>query len=784
MAPLVAPDALAAVPARARPAFADVLDPLVADGRVVAVERRPAQAGRTASLVRPLPTCVADRLGHPALWAHQVEAIELVRAGRNVVIATGTGSGKSLCYQLPIAEAVLDPIRPSSALVIGPTKALAHDQIRALSAFGFPGVRGAVYDGDATPAERTFARTQANVVFTNPEMLHGGLLPNHARWAPFLMRLRLVVIDEMHVFRGVFGTHLAHVLRRLRRLCEQYGTRPVFVFCSATIGAPAELAAALCGADVAEVVDDAAPKGERTIALLQPPTDGLTGLRSSANSESALLMASLVRDDHRVITFCRGRRATEIVAAEVQRRAPMLAGLVQAYRAGYLADERREIEHALATGELRGVVSTSALELGIDIGGLDACVINGFPGTIASTWQQIGRVGRSGQPSLAVLVAGDDQLDQWLVRHPRALFERSPERAVVNTANPFVARPHVACAAFERPLTHADERWWGDDVLADAVRDLVGDGLVAVRRPHRHAAPRAGWAGKGVPAPRVALRSSASGEVRIRLPDDTLVGTVDASRATSAVHPGAIYLHQGRPYEVCSLDLQERRAVVVPASGDAYTQARADVQIRVLDRARSRRLGPAVVHLGEVEVTSQVTGYQRKELASRRVLDTQALDLPPTRLRTRAFWLTLDDDTIAATGIDAVDLPGALHAAEHAAIGMLPLFTICDRWDVGGVSTAWHADTGTATVFVYDGFPGGAGVAELGWQAAGELLEATLEAVARCECTSGCPSCIQSPKCGNGNEPLHKQGAVALLAAVTGIDLTGVPGASSRAPAA
>jgi DEAD/DEAH box helicase domain-containing protein len=720
----------------------------------------------------------------PDLWLHQVEAIEHLRRGHHVVVATGTGSGKSLCYQLPLAEALLDPIRPSTALVIGPTKALAHDQIRALSAYDFPGVRAAVYDGDASANERTYARNQANVVFTNPEMLHGGLLPNHARWAPFLMRLRLVVIDEMHVFRGVFGTHLAHVLRRLRRLCEHHGTRPSFVLCSATIGDPATLAQALCGAPVEAVTNDTATKGARTIALLQPPTDPLSGSRFSANSETALLTAALVRADHRVIAFCRGRRATEVVAAEVQRRTPSLAQLVRAYRAGYLADERREIEDALANGDLRAVVTTSALELGVDIGSLDACVINGFPGTIASTWQQIGRVGRNGQPSLAVVVAGDDQLDQWLVRHPRALFERPPERAVINTTNPFIARPHLACAAFERPLGHTDERWWGDDTLADGVRDLVHDDLLAIRRPHRFATPRAMWSGKGVPAPRVGLRSGAGGEVKIRLPDDTLVGTVDATRATNAVHPGAVYLHQGRPYEVRSLDLDARVAVVMPANGDTYTQARSDVDIRVVHTEQRRAVGPAMLHLGEVEVSSQVTGFQRKDLATRRVLETTPLDLPATRLRTRSFWLTFDDATIRHARIGAIDLPGALHAAEHAAIGMLPLFTICDRWDVGGVSTARHEDTGAPTVFIYDGYPGGAGIAELGWHAADELFDATHDAIAGCACSAGCPSCIQSPKCGNGNEPLDKAAAVDLLGYILGKHVIDLRDASSRVPAA
>ena len=768
----------------ARSPFGSVIDPLLADGRIVAVQTLPAVAGRTAPLARPLPAPVADRLGVAHLWTHQVEAIEHVRLGHNIVIATGTGSGKSLCYQVPLAESLLDPIRPSTALVIGPTKALAHDQIRALTAYDFPGVQAAVYDGDASPRERTFARSQANVVFTNPEMLHGGLLPNHARWAPFLMRLRLVVIDEMHIFRGVFGTHLAHVLRRLRRLCEYYGTRPSFVLCSATIGSPAELAESLCGARVEAIIDDGAPKGERTIALLQPAFDPIRDTRISANSETAMLTASLARADHRVIAFCRGRRATEVVAAEVQRRAPSLADAVRAYRAGYLADERREIEDALSAGALRAVVTTSALELGVDIGSLDACVINGFPGTIASTWQQMGRVGRAGQPSLAVVVAGDDQLDQWLVRHPRALFERPPERAVINTTNPFVARPHLACAAFERPLGHGDERWWGDDSLADGVRDLVADDLLTVRRPHRFAPPRAMWSGKGVPAPRVGLRSSAGGEVRIRLGDDTLIGTVDATRASGVVHPGAIYLHQGRPYEVLSLDLDARRAVVVATDGDSYTQPRSDIDVRVVRVDASLPLGPCIVHLGEIDVVSQVTGYQRKDIATRRVLRTASLDLPPSRLRTRAFWLTVDDATIDRARIDSFDLPGALHATEHAAIAMLPLFTICDRWDVGGLSTACHADTESATVFVYDGYPGGAGIAELGWQGAHELFDATYDTIVHCPCQAGCPSCIQSPKCGNGNEPLDKARAIQLLGVVLDKSVIDLRVASSRLPAA
>jgi DEAD/DEAH box helicase domain-containing protein len=757
-------------------AFDEVLAELLADGRIVHLEHLPERPPLTGEpLTPPLPSALAERLPTDGLWRHQAEAIDLARRGHAVVVATGTASGKSLCYQIPIAEAAGDRLRPGTALVIGPTKALAHDQLRALTAQDFPGVVAATYDGDCTGDQRSWVRSHANVVFTNPEMVHAGLLPNHRRWSGFLMRLRFVVVDELHTMRGVFGTHVAHVLRRLRRVCELHGAHPTFIFSSATIGAPGRLASELCGLPVTEVTGDGSPRGARVVALVNPPLlDAHEGVRTSPNSETAAITARLISAGHRSIAFCRSRKGTELVAADVRRRLPAAdADLVRPYRAGYLAAERREIEAALFGGELRGVVATSALELGVDIGGLDACVLNGFPGTIASFWQQIGRAGRARQPSLGVLVAGEDQLDQWLMAHPQEVLNRPAEPAVVNLANPFVLHPHLACAAFERPLDRSDERFWGEE-LDDAVLTLVRAGMLAVRPPvRRGASPRAVWAGPGVPAPKVNLRTGNAGEVRIVQEDGTLVGTADESRAFAMVHPGAIYLHQGRSFLVTGLDLAARRATVVPASGDEYTQTRSTTSIAVRAEEQRRVVGRGSVSLGSVEVVTRVVGYQRKDARSRRILANDPLDLPPTSLVTRAFWYAIPAEILADAHIDDERAPGALHALEHAAIGLLPLFTICDRWDVGGVSTPFHDDTGHATVFVHDGYPGGAGIAELGFTGAERLLSAALELVASCPCAQGCPSCVQSPKCGNGNEPLDKAGAAALARSMLDVSALG-----------
>lgn len=744
--------------------LAALLDARSTDGQLVHVEHLAARPARTASLARPLPSAVREALGVDSLWSHQVAAIDLARDRRSVAVASGTASGKSLCFRAPVAEAVTDPVRRGSSLLVFPTKALARDQLRALTGLGLPGLVAAAYDGDCSAEERQWVRKNANVILTNPEMLHCALLPHHDKWATFLLRLRFVVVDELHAFRGVFGTHVAHILRRLRRVAAFHGaTDPTFIGCSASIGDPSELATALWGSPVATVDDDGSPRGERLLALWHPPERGM----GAAHAETAGLLAELVSGGRRAIGFCRSRRLTEVVAADANRRLPShLLGAVRAYRGGYLPEERREIEDELFGGSLLGVVTTTALELGVDIGNLDACVLDGFPGTIASFWQQVGRAGREARQSLAVLVAGDDQLDQWFLRHPRELFDRAPEPPVINPANPFVLGPHLACAAFERPLTHVDERWW-PGVLDDGVRDLVMGGRLRVRR-RVTGGPTAVWAARGFPAHGVGLRSGSNAEYRIVRANGSLVGTVEESRAFESVHPGAIYLHQGVAWRVVHLDLDDRVATVEPASGAEWTMAKTDIDIRTGAVDAERALGGLVLRLGWVEVDSRVTGYQRRAVGSGEVLGRETLDLPPTRLVTRAFWYGVDPAVLIVAALEPARWPGTLHAVEHAAIGILPLFTICDRWDVGGVSTlslpgAASSEGSGPAIVIYDGYPGGAGVAELGFAAADRHLAATLEVLTDCGCTDGCPSCVQSPKCGNWNKPLDKAGASRLL---------------------
>lgn len=735
------------------------------EGGLVHLERLPARPARSGELARPLPDWLGERLielGIDDLWSHQAEAMSLVRDKRSAVVATGTASGKSLCYQVPIAEAVNDPIKPGTAIALFPTKALAQDQLKGFGHLSVPNLVAATYDGDTDSDMRTWVRRNANVVLTNPEMLHRGILPHHERWATFLMRLRYVVVDELHVLRGVFGTHTGHLLRRLRRVCEAYGSSPTFVFSSATIGEPGRLAADLCGLPVEEVTNDGSPRGERLVAFVDPTEIAGPKAARSANQVTAGLVADLVRSGHRTLAFCRSRAGTEVVAAEVVRRHPDLAGRVRPYRGGYLAAERREIEAQLFSGQLGGVVATNALELGIDVGGLDACVLTGFPGTIASMWQQMGRAGREGQPSLSVLVAGEDQLDRYFLAHPEEVFTRSPEPAVVNLANPFVLDPHLACAAYETPLSHHDETWWGEH-LHDGVHRLVLDDRLRLRS--RGDRIRAYFSARGHPSSGMGLRSGSAQEVRIAFADGSLVGTVDRARACEMVHPGAIYLHQGRPHRVVSLDLVDGAAIVEPDDGREYTLARTDVDLKILSVDRVQGLGRLEMGIGAVEVTSRVTGYQRREVLTGKILGHEELDLPPSHLITRGYWWVIPPEVLRSARLGEGDVPGALHAAEHAAIGILPLFTICDRWDVGGVSTPWLGDLDGPAIVIYDGHPGGAGIAEMGYAFADRQLQATLDVLDRCRCRDGCPSCVQSPKCGSWNEPLDKKAAARLLRA-------------------
>jgi DEAD/DEAH box helicase domain-containing protein len=744
------------------------LSSLERDEALVHVRGFPARANPPEPFPSDVPELLVGRLallGVKGLYGHQRRAFDAVRAGRNVVIATGTASGKTLAYNLTFASEVLaDPKR--TALYLFPTKALARDQLRQVRELKLPQLKAAVYDGDTPRDERPLIRRNANLVMSNPDMLHASVLPDHARWADFFLRLSLVVVDETHVCRGVFGSHVAMVLRRLRRLVAHYGGDPRFVLASATVGNPAELAERLVGVPFEAVTDDASPSGERIFALWNPPViDEDSGARRSTLTEASTIMARLAENGIRSIGFARSRRAAELLAEFARRELP--AGLrdrVKSYRAGYLPEDRRELERQLANEELLAVASTNALELGIDIGSLDAAVLVGYPGTRASMWQQAGRAGRRTEGSLAILVAHDEPLDQYLVTHPQDLFDKPPEATVIDPSNRFVLEPHIACAARERPLTDEEVAvFFGPDAPAAVARLEERRELVRRRGLLHHQ-------GREAPHRSIDIRSASGRRFSIVIQETgELLGTVDEARAYHQVHPGAVYLHQGEQFEVTQLDLAARVATVTRSDPDFYTQSRDTTDIEVVEVLEgSTTAGGVPTSYGVVRVTDRVVGFVRKLIATGEVLDSVPLALPPQTLETKAVWWAIPQAVVDRAAIEPSDLPGAAHAVEHATIGLLPLVATCDRWDVGGVSTPHHPDTGSCAIFIHDGYPGGAGIAERAFRSAARLLEATLEAVRRCPCTHGCPSCVQSPKCGNGNEPLDKAGAVALLSAMLG----------------
>lgn len=713
------------------------------------------------------------RRGITTAWSHQIEAAELAHAGRDVVISTGTASGKSLAFQLPIMVALAGDTR-ARALYLSPTKALGHDQLRSaheLSAAvdALSDVAPSAYDGDTGTDVRRFAREHSRWLFSNPDMLHL-ILRNHARWAVFLRGLRYIVVDECHYYRGIFGSNVAMVLRRLLRLCDRYGApgsaRPTVIFASATTAAPGATAAELIGRPVAEIVVDGSPQGARTIALWEPELrSDLRGengapVRRSAGAEAARMMADLVVQGARTLTFVRSRRGAELTAlaarARLQDIAPHLRDTVTSYRAGYLAEDRRAIEAALAGGELRGLATTNALELGIDIAGLDAVLLAGFPGTVTSFWQQAGRCGRRGQGALVVLVARDDPLDTYLVNHPEALLGKPVERVVIDPRNPYVVGPQLLCAATEMPLTDQEVRSWMAEQVVEA---LVGDGLL--RRRAGGYFPAAGQDPHAV----VDIRGTAGGSVAIvESGTGRMLGSAEAGRAPATVHPGAVYLHQGESYLVDSLDLEDRVAFVHAEDPGYATYPREITDITVTAIGERRDHGVVTLGLVPVSVTHQVIGFLRRR-PSGEVIDFVELDMPEQTLATVAVMYTIAPEALVDSGIEATRIPGSLHAAEHAAIGLLPLVASCDRGDIGGVSTA-SGEQGWPTVFVYDGHSGGAGFAERGYRQAGVWLRATLMAIEACECPRGCPSCVQSPKCGSGNDPLDKAGAIVVLQSV------------------
>ena len=777
-----------------RPARLSGAFPLIAgDERIARHEVEPARRRRLVDLPPTTSDAVRDalaRAGIEQLYPFQREAAQLLGAGCHVALAGGTGSGKSLCYQLPLLEALLTPLvlgdgatlgsRKQTALYLAPTKSLAQDQARRLRDLGASWARPMLYDGDTAPQQRAIIRKQANLLLTNPDMLSAGILPNHAEWSTFLRGLAIVVIDESHVYRGVFGSHVAQVIRRLRRVLACHGnTTAVFCLSSATIGNPLEHAERLTGIEDFELVGDAgAPRAARDVVLWNPELDEETGDRDSALGDAARIYARLLEEGVATIVFARSRKACELIHKITcdQLTARGLEDVVQRiapYRAGYTPEERRATERALASGELRGVVATSALELGIDIGSLEASVVVTFPGTITSLRQRWGRAARSAsQRGLCVLVAGEDALDQYFMRHPDELLGRAVEQAIVSTRNPRIVVPHLAAAAAEVPVGgELDAALWGG-MLEPGCEQLVREGQAA-RSP-------AGvtFTGRGHPAGGISLRSSSQGDVLIiDTGSGQLLGTVEVGRAASTVYPGAVYLHRGRSYLVEELDTGRLTAFVTAKTLPYYTMPKVDTDIQVLEVLAQRPLEAAgvVLHHGRVVVTDELVAYQRIDAQTQRVLDLVEQHLPPLAFETEAVWFAAPQSVVDTLGdLDPAGqvperLLGALHAAEHGMIAMLPLIATCDRWDIGGLSIDWHTAFQGPGIFIYDGHPGGIGITEAGFARFERWVDVSGAAITGCPCEDGCPSCVQSPKCGNLNEPLDKDGAGTVLAALLGI---------------
>ena len=746
--------------------WAVAIDPARRDGRIVAEsaedERRSRQAPLPAELDRGFAEALG-RVGIDSLYTHQLRAFELA-ADSNLVITSGTASGKSLAFNLPVLNGIA--ARPKDrALYLYPTKALAQDQARALARLRPPHLREAIYDGDTPREERPAIRRRSNLVLTNPDMLHVAILPNHKSWGDFLANLEWVVVDEAHTYRGVFGSHVANVLRRLRRLARAYGSEPRFLLASATIANPVELAARLVGTPFELVDDDGAPRAGREIAMWNPPLiDERTGTRRSALSEAADLLAELVSHEVRTICFLKSRRGIELIQRfareNLERRGkPELAKRIAPYRGGYTPQQRREIESRLAGGDLLAVVATDALELGIDVGELDAAICVTFPGTVASLRQMWGRAGRR-RRGLAVYVAGQDALDQFFCRHPEEFLGRPVEAAILDHANEQIAARHLIAAAYELPLTGEDDEVFGAGWRERAER-LVEAGELR------------GVGGKLMPrrsefvANRIPLRSASADSVAVIERDSgEMLGVVEAERAFTTVHPGAVYLHLGRSYEVDRLDIGERRAVVSAFDGDWYTRPKKETEIYIERTHEQREVAGVQLNFGEVSVTEQVIAFQRVSVSDQEPIDIVALELPEQNFVTQALWYVLPDRLSGALPTEA--LLGSLHATEHSQIAVLPLIAMCDRWDIGGLSTNVHFQTGRSTIFIYDGHPGGVGITKRGFEQFERLLGDAERLIAECPCEAGCPSCVQSPKCGNLNEPLHKAGALELMGMMRG----------------
>ncbi len=723
---------------------------------------RDAQYGSLNQPLHPTLELALQRLEIRRLYTHQSEAINAARERRDVVVVTSTASGKTLCYNLPVLDTILRAPQ-SRALYLFPTRALAQDQCGKLNDFDlFPKVKHAAYDGDTPSNERRAIRKLAHIVLTNPDMLHLGIIPYHQTWGMFLTHLKYVILDEVHTYRGVFGAHVAQVLRRLRRVCALYGSDPQFLCCSATIANPADLVSQVTGAVMPHVVtSNGSPAGRRTFLFWNPPRlDERLTQRRSTNGEASQLLAALTTNGVRTITFARTRKTTELLLRSartlLEAHAPELVNQIASYRAGYTRAERRELEKALFNGDLLGVTATSALELGVDIGGLDASILTGYPGTISSAWQQAGRAGRSGGRSLTVMVAYDNPLDQFLMRHPEYFFGQPHEVATADCNNRRILQQHLLCAAYEYPIVPDDLALFGKNAK-QCLQNLREDGTLFLRAGRLHCST-------GIyPAAKVNLRSAENTVYQIvHHETSALIGTAEYGTALRTLHPGAIYLHQGETFRVEELNHQGLEARVLPAEVSYYTEAAQRSTLLVLGTREAFAYGA----FGEVVVTSQVVSYQRKRLQNGVVLDVNSLDMPAQTFETEAIWLIIAPDICNRVTSLGYSLHGALHAAEHALAGMIPLLVACDRSDIGGITSLNHVDTGHPTVFLFDTYPGGVGISEGLIGRLPELMCAALQVIEECSCEDGCPSCVHSALCGSGNQPLDKAGASVVLRAL------------------
>jgi len=737
--------------------------------QIAHIERLPYRPAEYAKPDAPLLPQIDARLRKKRilpLYTHQVTAVNLCRQGKNIIVATPAASGKSLCYNLPVLEKLVsDP--NARALYLYPTKALAQDQLRSLKSFAVPSLLLAeemdVYDGDTPNRNRSDIRLQARIILSNPDMLHVSILPSHQKWSRFLRHLEYVVIDEAHIYRGVFGSHLANIIRRLRRICSYYGSSPKFILSSATIASPGTHAQSLTGLPFSVVDNDGAPRAEKDFIFWNPPIiDPANGMRHSANSESAFLLSELVSHEIRTLDFARTKRLTELIYKYSRDRLiaikPEFADLIKPYRGGYTAEDRRKIEKELFSGKLLGAVSTNALELGVDIGDLGASILTGFPGSISSTFQQAGRSGRRCGHSLSFLLGLDNPLDQYYMNNPERLFNSGFESTFINPENPYIYKAHLLCAAWEISLNESETDIFGEN-LAEELEILSEERVLNKRRGNYYISADISY-----PARDVSIRSASGKDFcLVDAQSGQIIETLDYQTAFLQAYPGAVYLHQGESYLVSSFDLNSQVALLEKKKLEYYTVTHDLTEISIREVLKNKLVGDISVYLGKVDVTLTVTGYRRKAQFTEQILSEEQLDLPPQTFPTIAVWFKLPAETVRIMEKYKMDFHGAIHAAEHALIGLLPLFALCDRSDIGGVSTPRHPDTGTSAIFIYDGHPGGVGIAEKGYEIIDQLWETARNLIDKCTCVDGCPSCVQSPKCGNNNKPLDKNGAKTVL---------------------